>query len=195
MKKITEKDKAIVLLLTKDFTADYNARSLSQHIGMSPRGALKALKALEQQGIVQSKRIGQASIYKLSLDTYSQKLASLFLFEEARTKTARWLEEFKDFKEAEIIILFGSILRQKDNRDIDIMLVTAKKGHAALEKRIIEKKTILVKPIHPIWQTRNDLKNNLIMRDKAILEILKAGIVLKGYDALMEVLASVARRE
>ncbi len=57
---LSDKEKAILLLLFKDFSSSYNARSISGKVGMTPRGALKALKSLEKQDCVIPKRCGKA---------------------------------------------------------------------------------------------------------------------------------------
>jgi len=195
IRALSEKEKAIVLMLAKDFTADYNARSLSKHVGMSPRGALKALKFLEQHGIVKSKRIGKAGIYHLTFDEYARRLVALLMFEEAQTRTSRWVKEFEDFRKADAIVLFGSVLRANKHNDIDVLILVEPEGYEELTKFVRQTNSILVKPLHPVWQTRSDFEKNLVKRDPVVLEIMKTGVVLKGQDIIVEVLAGVARRE
>lgn len=195
MRALTEKEREIVLLLTKDFTVFYNARSLSKQVGMSPRGALKALKFLEQNQIVKSERVGKALIYRFTFNEHAFELVSLFLFEEARTKALRWVKEFEQFKHADALILFGSVLRTLKYTDIDMLILTNKKNYQALNKQVLEKNLLLHKPIHPVWQLHSDLEKNLRKRDPVLLEIIKTGIVIKGQRIIMEVLSDVARLE
>lgn len=195
MRQLTEKEKTIVLLLTKDFTTYYNAHSLSKQIGMSPKGASKALKFLEQNEIVKSKRIGKAIIYKLTFNEYARELAALFLFEEARTKAPRWVKEFEQFEKADVLILFGSVLRTNKHNDIDLLILTEEKNYPAFDKQVLEKNKLLTKPIHPVWQVRSDLEKNLRKKDPVVLEIIKTGLVLKGQHTIMEVLSDVTRYE
>ncbi len=190
MPRMPEKEKEIVLLLAKDFTTDYNAQSLSKHVGMSPRGALKALRALEKLEIVKGKRVGKAIIYKPTFNEYARKLLPVFLFEEAQTKALRWVKEFEHFK-VKALILFGSVLRGKGHNDIDLMMLVELKDYDKVNKQVEEKNVILVKPIHPVWQTRDDLEKNIRKPDKVILEILKTGVVLKGHEIIAEVLANI----
>ncbi|MBS3147907.1 winged helix-turn-helix transcriptional regulator [Candidatus Woesearchaeota archaeon] len=194
MRPLTEKEKAIVLVLAKDFSTFYNARSLSKHVGMTPRGTLKALKSLEQLEIVTGKPIGKAIIYKLTFNEHVKKLLPLFLFEEAQTKAQRWVKEFEHFK-ANALILFGSALRGKGHNDIDVMMLVNPKDYDVVNKQVEEKNEILVKPIHPVWQTRDDLEKNVRKPDKVILDILKTGVVLKGQEMIAEVLSNVARSQ
>lgn len=194
MRQLTEKEKEIVLMLAKDFTTFYNARSLSKHVGMSPRGALKALKSLELLEIVKGMPVGRAIIYTLTFNEHVKKLLPLFLFEEAQTKALRWFKEFEHFK-AKALILFGSALRGKGHNDIDVMLLIDPKKYDQVNKQIEEKNAILVRPVHAVWQTHDDLVKNIRKPDKVILEILKTGVVLKGQEAIAEVLAHVARQQ
>lgn len=195
MHLITEKEKEILRVLAKDFSTYYNARSLSKQVGMSHRGTLKGLKNLEKLGILKNKTIGKAIIYDVNFNEYTAKLLPVFLFEEAQNKTPRWVEEFKEFKEVNALILFGSVLRGKRYNDLDLMIISKSKHFKTLEQKIEEKNRVLTKPIHPIWQTLEDLERNIRKPDKIVLEILKTGIVLKGQELITEVLASVARGE
>jgi len=103
------------------------------------------------------------------------------------------VREFEDFK-AEAIVLFGSVLRGKGNNDVDVLLLVDSKNHAIVSEQVKEKNTILIKPVHPVWQTRTDLEKNLKKPDKVVIEILKTGVVLKGQEIIAEVLEHVARR-
>ena len=116
MRALTEKEKRIVLVLAKDFTALYNARSLSKQVGMTPRGALKALKNLELIGLVKGRPFGRAIIYKLIYNEHARKLLPLLLFEEAQT-ASRWVKDFEGFK-ARALIIFGSAIRGKGHNDV-----------------------------------------------------------------------------
>lgn len=192
MRQLTEKEREIIILLTKDFTSAYNARSLTKQIKMSPRGALKALKLLEQNNIVKGTRIGKAIVYKMNFDPYTKKLVALFLFEESQSKAVRWIEEFKDIK-AKALILFGSILHSKHQNDIDLLIISNKKNIPVLEHIIHKKNELMLKPIHPVWQTKEDFKKNMLKKDPVLLEIIKTGIILLGQDEIIEVLADVSR--
>ncbi|MBI4141896.1 nucleotidyltransferase domain-containing protein [Candidatus Woesearchaeota archaeon] len=195
MHQITENEKEIIRWLAKDFSTYYNARSLSKQVQMSHRGTLKALKNLEKLGILKSKTIGRAIIYKILYCEYTKKLLPLLFFEEAETKTKRWMEEFKELKEANALILFGSVLRGKGHHDIDLLIISETKNTKILEQRIEEKNRILTKPIHPIWQTIDDLNKNIKNNNKVLLEIIKTGIVIKGQELITKVLGNATNRE
>lgn len=191
---ITDKEKQILLILFKDFRTRYNARSLSLKIAMTPRGTLKALKALEKQKLVAAERFGKAIQYTYNLRSLlAKKTIELFLLEEAEFKYKRWMEEFKKFDEADILILFGSIVRMERYNDVDLLIVVKKKRYKALKKKIDEKNGILIKKIHPLFQTRRDLQENIKRKDPVIIDAIKTGIVLKGWTAFIEVMENVSK--
>lgn len=190
---LSEKERELLLLLFKDFSASYNARSISGKAGMTARGALKALKNLERQGFVTSKSFGRAIEYKFNFsNAVAKKSIELFLLEEAELKHGRWLAEFGSLADAYILVLFGSAARkEKDYNDIDMVAVVTANKFKALQKAIGEKQELMTKRIHVVWQSPNDLKSNLKKKDPVILDAVRTGIVLKGQAELVEVVESV----
>ena len=191
---LSDKEKAILVLLFKDFGTSYNARSISGKVGMTPRGALKALKNLEKQNFATPKPFGQAIEYRFNFsNALAKKSIELFLLEEAELRHRRWLVEFGDLAEAYMLVLFGSAVRkEKDYNDIDLVVVVAEDKFRAVRKAIGEKQGFMVKRIHVVWQSPNDLKSNLKKKDPVMLDALRTGIVLKGQAELVEVVESVA---
>lgn len=190
---LSEKERELLLLLFKDFSVSYNARSISNKVGMTPRGALKALKSLEKQGFVIPKPFGRAIEYRFNFyNALAKKSIELFLLEEAELKHRRWLAEFGDLAEAYILVLFGSAVRkEKDYKDVDLVAVVTKNKFQALRKAIDEKQELMAKRIHVVWQSPNDLKSNLKKKDPVMLDAVRTGIVLEGQAELMEVVESV----
>ncbi|MBI4453331.1 hypothetical protein HY636_01690 [Candidatus Woesearchaeota archaeon] len=194
MTALTSKENEALLKLFKDFNNDYNANSISKQIGTTPRGALKILKNLHKQGLLTAKQMGKATFYKVNLkDYYAARIIETLLINEARENASRWLSEFEDlFKDLEIAIIFGSIIRQpKTANDIDLLLIFRQKNIKNVKHFISEKNKILLKPIHPIMQSRQDIMNNLNKKDPVILNALRRGYVLHGYDKLIGVIKCV----
>lgn len=194
MVPLTKKEGEALLLLFKDFTVDYNANSLSKKLETTPRGTLKMLKHLQQQNLLIGKQYGKAVFYKPNLeDYYTFRSIETLLIREARTKVPRWLSEFKElFKNVKIAILFGSIIRnEKKAKDIDMVLVFSQKELEQVKQFIEEKNKILIKPVHPIIQTIQDLQENLEKKDPVVLNALRYGCVLYGYEKLIDVVKNV----
>ena len=188
---LSEGEKRILLMLFKDFSTQYNARSISKKVNMTHEGAFKALKNLEKKGFVNSKTFGKAIMYKMKYSPLTNKNLELLLLEESELNYARWVDEEKNFNESSILVLFGSILKSKEYRDVDLLVVVSKERYSTLMKKIDEKNKLLLKKIHPIIQTGNDLKNNIIKKDPVIIDAIKNGIVLKGHEKFVEVLSNV----
>lgn len=194
MNTLTPKENEVLLALFKDFSKDYNANSISKRAGITPRGALKILQHLKKLNLVLSKPFGKAVFYKVNLDDYyTLRVMETLLMAESREKAPRWLSEFQElFKEVEIGLIFGSITRQpKEAKDIDLLLVFPQKKMKSVKNYIQEKNKILLKPIHPLMQSPEDIKNNLKKKDPVILSALSTGYVLSGYEQLLEVVKSV----
>lgn len=194
MKILTKKESEILLALFKDFTNDYNANSLSKKIGVTPRGALKMLKNLKSQNILTSRELGKAVFYKINLgDEYIVKLISILLMEESREKASRWSSEFKGLLGyADIAIIFGSLIRNpKTANDIDLLIVFKKEKYRMIEKEVNQRRKISTKVIHVVKQTPVDLTKNLKKKDEVVLNIIKNGYVLQGYEKLVKIIENV----
>ncbi len=190
MKEITPAEMNVVLTLVKSPEVIYNANSLSKVVGITPMGALKILKRLEQESIVKSRKIGKAITYKVNVeDSYARKYLSLILVREAQCanpQIKRWITELKKIKNADVIVLFGSVLEKSHPNDIDVLVITDQKRFPKLQQEIKELNEINIKKIHPMYQTYGDLVKNIKKRDKPILNAIK-GIVVFGEEKFLEI--------
>ncbi|OGI66039.1 hypothetical protein A2647_01420 [Candidatus Nomurabacteria bacterium RIFCSPHIGHO2_01_FULL_40_24b] len=193
MTTLPQKEREMVLLLLKDYTAFYNANSISKVLNISHAGAQKIFKRLLQEDLVTSKTIGKSITYKLNFgNDYVAHLASFLLADEAN-KFKRWKEEFKELsKKNRIVLLFGSAVKDYAHaRDIDLMIAIENKEAKEVNAVLKKKEEILPKKIHAIILTHQDLLRNLKKRDKAFVDIIKNAIVLSGQDKYVEMLKDV----
>lgn len=188
---LTKKEGEIMMVLFKDFTTWHNATSISKIIKITSRGSLKALKNLEKREFVTSKQFGKAIQYKINFSNLAKKTIELLLLEEAEKKYKRWVDEFKDLKEAKILILFGSLLKKRDYEDVDLLIIIENKDYKTVMDIIDKKNKVLMKPIHPVSQTIEDLRNNLLKKDEVILDALRTGIVLKNQKEIIDIIENV----
>jgi len=196
MKGLSDKEIEILLVLLKDWSADYNANNITKKLKITPAGAFKAMRNLEKKKLIIGKRMGKAIFYKVNLeDYYSFRTMETLLISESREKVSRWISEFRDlFEHAEIVVIFGSIVRgPKKANDIDLMVVFKKEKNSVINKIIEERRLISTKPIHLIRQTPEDLNKNLKKKDKVILSAIKSGYVLHGYDKLLRGIKNFTR--
>lgn len=193
MISLTKNEVEALLVLFKDYDNQHNATSLGKLLKISRIGAMKMLKRMEKQELVNSKKIGNSLIYRLNLnDDYPRKLISFLLADEANS-FKRWKEEFaKLFKKDRIIILFGSTIRNyaKAN-DIDLLAAIEKEGYGEVNTAINDRQRILPKKIHPLIMSKEDLLKNIKEKNGAMPEIVKTGIVLYGQEAYVEVMKNV----
>lgn len=197
MTATTDMEKEIVLKLFKEFIVDYNPSTISKKIHKTREGAFKALKKLEEDTIVEGKTFGKARFYKIDYDNeYALKNVETLFMEEAKPYQ-RWKDEFKElFKYADIVVVFGSFIKNpKTANDIDLLLIYNKKYDKQISRIIKEKNEMLMKRIHPIKQTANDFKANIKKKDKVLLNAVKEGIVLNGYEKYVELIKDVASRK
>ncbi len=188
MKEITQAEMKVVLTLIKSPEMLYNANSLAKVIGITSMGALKILKRLEQESIVKSKKIGKAHIYTVNVeDSYARKYLSLLLVREAQhanPQVKRWITEIKKIKNADVAILFGSVVEKPSPKDIDVLFVTDQKRFPKLQREINELNELNSKKIHPMYQTMEDIIKNIKKRDKPMLNAIK-GIIVTGEETFI----------
>ena len=189
MKTLTQKESEALLLLFKDFSKNYNANSISSVLEITPRGALKILKGLKERNMLISKTFGKAVFYKINFkDNHTAKAVETLLMQEAKENASRWVSEFRElFEFAEVVILFGSSVRTpKKANDLDILIVVSQKNLDMVEEFVKTKNKILLNPIHPIYQSPNDIKNNLQKKQAVVINALRLGYILHGYEKIME---------
>ncbi len=199
MINLTQKERETVLLLFKDYTAFYNANSISKVLGISHVGAQKIFKRLLHENLVTGKTIGKSIVYKLNFnENFTAQLVTFLLADEANN-FKRWKEEFKDIDgKGRIIMLFGSAIKNYAHaNDIDLMVVIEdnedmNKEIKEINKFLKKKEEILPKKIHAIKLSSKDLSDNLKNKDKAVIDIVRTTIILYGHDKYVEVLKNVA---
>lgn len=196
MVSLTDKERKALLILFKDFTAYYNANSISKPLGISRVGALMLFRRLEAQGLVASQKIGKSIVYKPKLDDDYVKTLIAFLLADEANNFKRWKDEFKGlFKKGRIVMLFGSVLHNYEKaNDIDLLVASAKADKEEISELLESKAEILPKRLHSIKLTASELETNIKSKKAAILDIVKTGIVLYGQDEYVEVLKNVTGR-
>ncbi len=182
----------VILNILKSPESKYNANNIAKVIGISAMGALKILKKLEKEEILKSKKIGNAKIYNINFDSeYALQYITFLLKKESEHSEPyikRWIRELSKLKKAELIILFGSVLKiEKEARDIDTLIVINKHNFNDIKKQIEELNLLNDKKIHPLYQTKKDLQKYIKEENKVILNSLK-GIFISGEGVLLDIL-------
>jgi len=189
---ITKNEMLFILSIFKSPEVDYNANNIAKKLGLTSMGALKIARRLEKEEIILSKELGKARFYKINFDNdYAIQYIKFLLKREAEQSNPylkMWISDVKKIKYADAAMLYGSVLRKyKEANDIDVLLVTDKKRFPKLEKEIESINNINVKKIHPMYQTKEDIKENIKKRDKPLLNAIK-GIAVFGEDFIIKLL-------
>ncbi len=183
-------EQKIISILFKEFLIPYNSRSVSKIIDISHAGAFKILIKLEKRGIVKHQKIGKAKIYSLNTNNpVANREIEMALTIEAQNYRI-WLEEFKELKDKAIFtILFGSIIKNEESaRDIDLLVIAEKKNFTEIKRIVNERNKILSKKIHLILQNPSEFNKDIKDKNKAMIEIIKTGVVLFGQDKIRQIL-------
>ena len=184
----------IILFLLKNVGEfGYNINQISKLNKISVGSAFKILKELEKDKIILKKDISNASHYKLNYDNLETiKLCEFLLLGEKRNLKGYakiYVEEIVGFKEAEMIILFGSVLKGKNFNDIDVLFITNQTKKVT--NFCLEISKIRTKPVVPLILKKEDLIKLLKQQKEAMVGMIKEGIVLKGESIFMEVVKNV----
>jgi predicted nucleotidyltransferase len=186
----TDLERELALKLLKDFTKDYNPGNIAKEVKKTRVGTFKSLKSLEMKGIVIGRTLGKARFYKYNLESpFARKTAELLLMDEAN-QYQMWLNEIKElFPHIKIAILFGSAVKNKNtSKDIDILLVYSSENNNIINSTLKSKNEMLIKKIHLLKQTKQDIARNIRKKDAVILDTIRTGIVLFGYQELTELI-------
>ncbi|HED06114.1 MAG TPA: ArsR family transcriptional regulator [Ignavibacteria bacterium] len=192
MKMIPKNTIKIMNYLLRNFELS-NINQISKKLKISVGSVFKILNKLEKNNIVLVRKIGNASYYSINLKNQEAiKLSELILLEEKRNLKGYskiYADEIKDFKNANLIILFGSILKNKEFNDVDILFVTNKVKE--VNKFCLEISKIRTKPLVPLILKKSDLIKEIKNKRESILEIIKTGVIIKGESVLLEVVKNV----
>ena len=190
MVSLTENEARTIEFLIRNFSKDYNLNQLARELHLSPGGIFKILKKLEKQNFLLDRRLGNNIFYKINYD--SQDALDVCKFALTERKITPYIKVLiRDLdrlrKKTKMAILFGSVLnKEKEAKDIDILLVFNKKNLKEVENLINELDKISTKKIHAIYQTEDDLIENIKKQDNAILDEIKTGVILWGRETLVE---------
>ena len=183
----------VLLFLLKNFQEKSSINQVAKSVKKAPSGVFKELAKLEKTSIVLSKKIGNAKIYELNLESMeTRKKCELLLLGEKNKLLKNPLASLlaKDLvkleKYSDIIAIFGSVLEKAEPRDIDVFIATKPKFVNAVEKICNEISVLYNKSISPLILSYPDFVANLKKSDEVILNIVKRGVVLNGYEKFVE---------
>ncbi len=178
-----------VLRILKSPEKEYNANQLCVYLGMSSMGTLKILRRMEDERILKSRKVSNIVFFNLSDSEYAEEYTSVLLKKEVEGSSfGRWVREVRKIKGAEVGIVFGSILDKGQKAgDIDVLFVVKKENFKSVKKEVVKINRLSEKLIHAVYQTEEDLVNNILKKDKVILNAVK-GVVVFGERKFVKLL-------
>ncbi len=194
---LTENEKNVMKMLLYAFGEIYSINKIAKECNLAPNGALKILRKFEKEGILRFCNIGNMKSYSLNFENEKTKnILKLALIPELKARIKYRAEDLKHLRKfAEVCIIFGSYVDlKKEPNDIDLFFVIENRKFSDYKKESLSVyKTMPIK-VHDVLQTGKDIAENLKKKDKVIIEILKTGIILWGYDKIIDIIENDYKR-
>ena len=168
----------------------YNINQIARALDLSVGSVHKILKTLEKRNIVNIKELGNAIYYSINLNNNEAVKLSELVSIEGKNNILRenkianvYAQDLVKF-DAKLIILFGSILTKKNEaKDIDVLFIIKHKEQVnEINNFCLEISKIRTKKVNPLIMLEQDFVNNLKDKNKAIWDLIKNGVILKGED-------------
>lgn len=193
---LTKNEQQLVTYLWKNYTEQLSINELAKRIDITPKGAYNILKKFEKVGLVTKKTIANAVIYQFNYQNQKTKDVVKYALKSEQPPNSYVAVLEKDLqliqKMADASILFGSVLTKGLHaNDLDVLAIINPKNLFALKAKIKEFESISPKKVHLVIQTKADMQKNLCKKDPVILEILRKGHILWGYDLLYQLIENV----
>ena len=167
-------------------------KEIEKHSGYSHERAYSTLKALEKKGILKKDKVGKTLVFSIKKFDDSSYLAFVFyslskkeLFIKKYPHVRKVLEEFIAKTKLEMVILFGSYSRNEETErsDIDVFCIN---GFSQTEKIALSLRHKYNLKIAPVIINKEDFKNIELENPQLWEELLKFGIILKGYELFFD---------
>src|SRR3989344_2358735 len=192
---IPKNTKKVMLYLLRNLEL-VNINQISKNLSISVGSAFKILRKLEKESILISSNLGNAKFYQINLKSDETiRWCEILLSEERRNLKGYpkiYAEEIQKFEYSELIILFGSVLANKNFNDVDVLFITGKTKEVT--KFCLNISKIKTKPVVPLILTREDFVKEIKSKKEAVLNILKTGVILRGESLFLGVLKNVKQQ-
>jgi hypothetical protein len=187
---LTPGEKKVLRIILTSFGTEYSINNIANESNLSPNGAYKILKKFEKEGILLPKKIANIVSYKINFDNEKTPLVlELALIPDLNKRIQNRADDLRKLKPIALsCIFFGSYLSKVDPDDLDVLFVLDKINYEKYTHEIIKAKEIIPVALHDIVQTKEDIKNNIIKKDKIVLDILRNGVIIWGQDLLIQVI-------
>ena len=181
----------------------YNINQIARALNLSVGSVHKILKTLEKRNIVNIKELGNAIYYSINLNNNEAVKLSELVSIEGKNNILRenkianiYAQDLVKF-DAKLIILFGSILTKKNEaKDIDVLFIIKHKEQVSeINNFCLEISKIRTKKINPLIMLEQDFVNNLKDKNKAVQDLIKNGIILKGEEIFIRAIKDAHQKQ
>ena len=185
--------RVVIYLLRNIDKFGYNINQIAKLNKISVGSAFKILKELEKDKLIIKTKISNASHYKLNFDNpETTKLCELLLLAKKRNLKGHaklYANEVVKFEGAEMIVIFGSVLKGQEFNDVDVLFLTNQTKKVT--DFCLEMSKVRTKPVVPLIMKKKDLIKVIKNKKEAILGMMKEGVVLKGESVFVEAIKNV----
>jgi len=195
---LTENEKKVLRVLLYAFGNIYSINQIAKECDITPNGALKILKKLEREGVLKFETIANIKSYSLNFENEKTKnILKLALIPELKGRIKFRSDDLGSLKKfVSACVIFGSYVDlKKEPNDIDLFfIIDRRKFNEYKKESSIIYKTMPIK-VHDVIQTEKDAIGNIKRKDKVVLDIFKTGIILWGYDKIINVIENGCKRQ
>jgi DNA-binding Lrp family transcriptional regulator len=188
---LTENEKKVLKIILMAFGEEYSINQIAKQCKIAPNGAMKILKKLERENIIKPKNIANIKSYKINFeDEKTKSILELALISEIKGRLKYRYGDIKQLKElVDACIIFGSYTDlKKEPNDLDLLLVIKKDKFKEYKKKSKVIYVTMPIKIHEVLQTESDIKKNLSIKDKILIEILRTGLIFWGNNKIIEII-------
>ncbi|MEK6867462.1 MAG: hypothetical protein AABX98_01430 [Nanoarchaeota archaeon] len=194
---LTKNEKRVMRFLAISIGDDYSINEIAKMCKITPNGAYKILLKLEKEGVLQAKAIANIKAYHLDFtNEKTQRLLEFAFMPAVLDGRVRFrAEDLQSLKKiVKACIFFGSyITSKKEPGDLDVLFLLEQKDFVSYKHEFAKVQNITPVKIQDIVQTSIDLEQNLKKKDPIIIEALRNGIVLWGFESLALVIKNVSQ--
>ncbi len=193
---LTANEKKVIKYLLVNFNLDKSINEVAKDCHLSPNGAFKILRKLEKENILHQKNVANIKAFKVSCNSSKARhTLELAFMDKIEGRLEHRYQDLLPLQQVvKICIAFGSYITEKKSPDdLDLIIVINKEEFSDYKKKLAEIQELIPVKIHDVLQTKTDFINNMHRDNKVIKKALQEGIVLWGYEPLIEVLFNVCQ--
>ncbi|HLD04482.1 MAG TPA: hypothetical protein VJG90_02070 [Candidatus Nanoarchaeia archaeon] len=195
---LTSNEKQVLRWLAVNPRKDYSINEIARFCHLTPNGAYKLLAKLEKEQVLKAKSIANIKSYKLNFNSEkTDKILELsFMQDITESRMKNRIEDFQPLKAVtRACIFFGSyITAKKKPEDLDVLLIIDQVGFEGYKQALAKVQERTPLKIQDIIQTTKDLEQNLKKEDPIIGKALQKGIVIWGFDVLVQAIKNAAKQ-